>query len=200
MQTYSHFLLTAVLRRKINRKKKPPANATMLVGSVAPDVPLALLSLGYIIDRRFVHPDLPNERCGSPAFNDLYFNNRWWIAAHNIFHAPLPIFAFGLLGFANRRRAWGRALLWFAVGCGLHTAVDIFTHADDGPVITFPLEWHTRFHSPVSYWDEAHYGRVFRILEHSLDLLLILYLVYKKLTARNLRKTSSINRKERREK
>ncbi|MBP7590472.1 MAG: cobalamin biosynthesis protein CobQ, partial [Chloroflexi bacterium] len=62
----------------------------------------------------------------------------------------------------------------------LHTAVDIFTHADDGPVLTFPLDWHTRFKSPISYWDPAHYGRLVRLLEHLLDLLLVVWLLWRR--------------------
>jgi hypothetical protein len=71
-------------------------------------------------------------------------------------------------------------LFWFAAGCGLHTAVDILTHADDGPVLLFPLDWHKRFHSPISYWDAGHGGHVFRILEHLLDLFLVVYLLFQR--------------------
>lgn len=177
MQTYSHGLITAVLRRKI-----PQSDATaLLAGSVAPDLPLGLLSVGYVLDRRFVRPHLPDKTRCSPTYNDLYFNNPWWIAAHNILHAPLPLLMLGLIGYVWRRTGWGNWLFWFVVGCAGHSAVDIFTHADDGPVLTFPLDWHARFRSPISYWDAAHHGRTFRRLEHLLDVLLIAYLLWKQL-------------------
>ncbi|MCP4425706.1 MAG: hypothetical protein GY803_14515 [Chloroflexi bacterium] len=180
MQTYSHWLITAVLRPKIQRKRAQKQSAALLAGSVLPDVPLMLLSVGYALDRHILRPYLPDKTRCSPTYDDLYFHNPWWIAAHNIFHAPLPLFLFGLIGYLGRRRVWGGRLFWFAVGCSLHTAVDIFTHADDGPVLLFPLNWHTRFHSPISYWDAAHYGRLFRVFEHLLDLLLVGYLFFKK--------------------
>ncbi len=178
MQTYSHLLITAVIQRKTQCKSNP----ALLAGSVMPDLPLVLLSIGYILDRRFVRPHLPDKTRCSPTFNDLYFNNPWWIAAHNILHAPFPLFLFGLIGYLGRRHRWGAQLFWFAVGCGLHTAVDIFTHADDGPVLLFPLDWRKRFHSPVSYWDPAHHGRLFRLFEHLFDLLLVGYLLLQQKT------------------
>lgn len=176
MQTYSHFLLTAVLLQAISPKNQESA-PSLLAGSVSPDIPLALLSLGYVIDRRYIRRHLPDKTRCSPTYNDLYFNNPWWIAAYNSLHAPLPLLGLMLLGYLLRRQRLGRLLIWFAVGCGLHTAVDIFTHVDDGPALLFPLNWHYRFQAPVSYWDPQHGGRTFRLIEHLLDLLLIGYLL-----------------------
>ncbi|MCA9942638.1 MAG: metal-dependent hydrolase [Anaerolineales bacterium] len=179
MQTYSHFLLTAVLHKAI-LPNKPDAAAGLLAGSFAPDVPLALLSTGYVVDRRFIRRHLPDKTRCSPTYNDLYFNNPWWIAAHNSLHAPLPLFALAMIAILLRRR-W---LLWFAVSCGLHTAVDIFTHVDDGPALLFPLNWRYRFKAPVSYWDPAHGGRTFRLIEHLLDVMMILYLILQRTSAK----------------
>jgi hypothetical protein len=172
MQTYTHGLLTAVLTPK---HLTADSQAALLVGSMAPDVGLGLLTVGYLLDRRLLRPHLPDKTRCSPTYNDLYFNNRWWIAIHNSLHAPLPVLALLLLGYLVRRRAWGRRLFWFAVGCASHTVVDIFTHVDDGPVLMFPFDWHTRFTAPVSYWDARYNGRFFMLLEHLLDLLLVVY-------------------------
>ncbi len=180
MQTYSHFLLTAVLQKAF-APHDPEASSGLLAGSMAPDIPLGLLSLGYVVDRRYVRPHLPDKTRCSPTYNQLYFNNPWWIAVHNSLHAPLPLFVLALLGLLLRQR-W---LLWFAVGCGLHTAVDIFTHVDDGPALLFPLNWRYRFKGPISYWDQAHGGRTFRLLEHLLDVLLIGFLLYKRTKGAN---------------
>ena len=179
MQTYSHYLLTAALH-KVTKPKAPEAASGLLSGSVAPDVPFALLSLGYVIDRRFIRTHLPDKTRCSPTYNELFFNNPWWIATYNSLHAPLPLFGLALLGYFWRRQRLGRWLLWFVLGCSLHTAVDVVTHADDGPVLLFPLDWHKRFQSPISYWDPQHGGRTFRLLEHLLDLLLIGFLLYKR--------------------
>ncbi len=45
------------------------------------------------------------------------------------------------------------------ISCLLHSMIDVATHFDDGPVLFWPLDWSTRFASPVSYWDDDHYGR-----------------------------------------
>ncbi|MCB8975981.1 MAG: metal-dependent hydrolase [Ardenticatenaceae bacterium] len=180
MQTYSHWLITAVLPTSSPRRKQ-----ALRAGSVSPDVPLALLSAGYVLDRRYLRPHLPDKTRCSPTYNNLYFNNPWWIAAHNLLHAPLPLFFLGLMGYLWRQRAWGEWLLWFATGCGLHSAIDILTHADDGPVLFFPLEWHKRFRSPISYWDPAHGGRIFRLAEHVLDFGLVVWLVLQRKNGNN---------------
>ncbi|PIV26957.1 MAG: hypothetical protein COS37_03730, partial [Anaerolineae bacterium CG03_land_8_20_14_0_80_58_20] len=43
-------------------------------------------------------------------------------------------------------------------------------------VLFFPFDWHTRFYSPVSYWDKAHYASQFVYFEIGLNLVLIGYL------------------------
>ena len=174
MQTYSHGLLTAVFTPKHLPRDQQTA---LVVGSMAPDVGLGLLTVGYLLDRRLLRPHLPDKTRCSPTYNDLYFNNPWWIAIHNSLHAPLPLLTLLLLGFLGRRQAWGRRLFSFAVGCLAHAAVDIVTHVDDGPVLLFPFDWHGRFAGPVSYWDARYNGRLFRLLEHLLDVMLAIYLL-----------------------
>ena len=177
MRTYTHFLLTAVVQQHRQQRGLATEREALLAGAVVPDVPLTLLSIGYVLDRRLIRPHLPDKTRCSPTYNELYFHNPWWIAAYNILHAPLPLLLLGLLGILAQQQPWGRWLFWFAAGCGLHTAVDVLTHADDGPVLLFPLAWHTRFRSPISYWDPAYGGRFFRVGEHLLDLVLIAILI-----------------------
>ncbi len=172
MQTYSHLLLTAVLRRKIKQKTSNDPGNAFLLGSVLPDLPLVLISIAYVVHRRWICPDLPDKTRCSPTFDFMYFNNPWWIASHNLLHGPIMIALFALVGWWAMRRGlwWGKWLWWFALGCGLHSFIDILTHVNDGPVLFFPFDWHTRFTAPVSYWDPAHGGRQFGIFEHLLDV------------------------------
>lgn len=176
MQTYSHLILTAVLGQRIRHRTGHDPGLPFVVGSVLPDVPLGVLSLAYGVDRRWVRPHLPDKtRCG-PTYNRLYFTNRWWIALTSLFHAPFLLLVYALLGYGamQRGKGWGRSLLWLAAGCGLHTALDMVTHVDDGPVLGFPFDWQRRWAGPVSYWDEKHRGREFRLFEHLLDIGLII--------------------------
>lgn len=193
MRTYTHFLLTAVTYQHLQQRGLTAKREALLAGSVAPDVPLTLISIGYILDRRLMRPHLPDKTRCSPTYNELYFHNPWWIAAYNILHAPLPLLLLALLGILAQRQPWGRWLFWFAVGCGLHMALDVVTHADDGPVLLFPLNWHTRFRSPLSYWDPKYGGRLFRLGEHLLDLLLIAVLIEQHRQAKTNKHNSEIH-------
>lgn len=176
MQTYSHFLLTAVLGDRLKKKEVNISYGALLIGSFLPDVPLLLLTIAYVINRQFT-PGIPDEFIFGPNYDRLYFENPWWILGHNLFHAPLLIMIYGSIGWVamKRGRNWGKVLFWFAIGCGFHSAIDIFTHVNDGPVLFFPLNWTYRFAAPFSYWDPEHGGRIFAPLEHLLVLIMLLY-------------------------
>ena len=182
MQTYSHFLITAVFRDRMEHKKVVLSGKALLLGSVLPDVPLFLLTIGFMISRR-LNAGADNEFLFGPSFDTLYFTNPWWISGHNLFHAPLLILLYAAIGYALMRQTarpkwqkWGWPIIWFAAGCGLHSLIDILTHVDDGPVLFFPLNWTYRFRAPVSYWDPRHGGRIFGPLEHLLDVILLFFL------------------------
>lgn len=173
MQTYSHLLLTALIRERIKLRSLVPSKA-FLLGSVAPDLPLALLTLIYWAERRIEFG--PGVALFGPGYDQLYFRDPLWIAGHNIFHAPL--IAFSLAAFAYRRTflhgaaRWSR-FFWFWSGCALHSLLDIFTHYDDGPLLLFPFDWTTRFYSVVSYWDPRHYAGLVAPIEHALDVFAV---------------------------
>ena len=177
LNTPSHFLMTAVLARS---QRRPLPNAPLLWGSIAPDIPLWGLSLGGWV---YFHygVGLGTAETFRLMFDDLYFNHPFWLAAHNFLHAPMVI-AIGLV-LALRWRRWRpvavRSLRWlcFFAACGLHCVVDIFTHADDGPLVGFPLNWQWRFASPVSYWDPRYGGDIFQWFELAFDLLAAAYLL-----------------------
>lgn len=182
MQTYSHLLITAVLGDQIRQKRAVNPGTAFLLGSVLPDVPLFFLTAGYFVSRR-VNAGAADEFLFGASFDALYFTNPWWIAAHNLFHAPLLILLYAGVGYGLLRqtahpgwRKWGWPLIWLAAGCGLHGLIDIFTHVNDGPVLFFPLNWTYRFQAPISYWDPRHGGRIFGPIEHLFDLALLMYL------------------------
>lgn len=151
--------------------------SAVLWGSVAPDIPLYLLTFGTL---GWMHWKLgwSGEQTARLMFGQLYFHNPWWIAAHNLLHAPILLLA----GLAATRLLRPRAprtahwLFWFFAACLLHSVVDVLTHYDDGPLVFFPFDWTFRVHSPVSYWDPAHHGREFARAEMAFDLVLLLYL------------------------
>ncbi|MEM6431679.1 MAG: hypothetical protein AAF708_20745, partial [Deinococcota bacterium] len=131
-------------------------------------------------------------------FDDLYFNNPWWMAAHNTLQAPFILAGALILLWPYRNQAsykFRHWLFWFMASCSLHSFIDILTHNDDGPLLLFPFNWRVRFESPVSYWDVDHYGGVFTIFEGILNVLLLVYLAwphYKRWLARRREKASSL--------
>ena len=192
MQTYSHYIMTAVLGRVVKKQQAradagrwPPLRHTsLLLGSVAPDVPLIAITLGLLLaDVAGVKlSDNSGQVVSSNVgylFETLFFHSPWVKAAHNLFHAPLLVLSYTALGYWawQQKRGWGPALFWFGLACTLHTAIDIPLHYDDGPLLFFPFDWQSRFYSPVSYWDPARYGRPFAIFEHLLVLGMVLYLI-----------------------
>ena len=181
MQTYSHLLITAVFNEKLKEKSVAVASKALLIGSVAPDVPLILISIGFIAYTQFINPVGAGDGLFIESYDQNYFNNPYWIASHNLLHAPLLLLLYGGIGFWRMKKGdgWGKALFWFAIGCGLHSTLDIFTHVHDGPVLFFPFNWTYRFASPVSYWDPEHGGNIFSPLEHLLDVGILIYLFVK---------------------
>lgn len=181
MNTPSHLLITWAIKKGMNLNQKPVHGAAFLWGSVMPDLPLTVLTIGYAAYRQWIAPI--DEFIFGPTYDALYFSNPWWIVGHNLFHSPLILAVLAVLGYwsmqnwpTQRGQKWGFALLWFAAGCGLHSFIDIFTHHNDGPLLFFPLNWQLRFISPVSYWDPNHYGTIFAPIELALDLAILAWM------------------------
>lgn len=181
MQTYSHLLITAVFNEKLKEKGVAVASKALLFGSITPDIPLVFITIGFVTYTQFINPVGTGDGSFIESYDQLYFTNLYWIASHNLFHAPLLLFLYGGIGFWRMKKGngWGRMLLWFAIGCGLHSTIDIFTHVHDGPVLFFPFNWTYRFSSPISYWDPEHGGNIFAPLEHLLDVGILIYLFVK---------------------
>ncbi len=176
MNTPTHFLMTAALR-----KAAPDAGivtSAFLIGSVAPDIPLYLLSLGGLA-YFCLFLGWTSGKAAQHMYDTLYFSDPWWIGFHNLFHTPVVL---GLLvlvarvaqGRLPRTAAW---VTWFAYAALIHFVVDVFTHTGDGPLLLWPIEWTLRFDSPISYWDPRYYGRQFFVFEVIFDTLLLAYLL-----------------------
>lgn len=168
--------MTALAHRRLSARGEEALPATFLLGSILPDIPLALLSAGFLLQRRC--QGLEAALCGE-VYDGYYFGDPLWLTGHNLFHTPPLILLYFLAGRWGMRRGqrWGRPLLWLALGFALHSLVDILTHATDGPLLFFPFDWHTRFASPISYWDPDYGGRVVGLLERLLAAGIALFLL-----------------------
>ena len=180
MQTPSHFLVTAVLAHKAPSTRHRLHTSAFLVGSVLPDLPLLLLTIGYEIYYRWFATPPSSGSIMEYLHFELFFTDPVWIISHNFFHSlviNVVLLGVGYWGMQRKWR-WARPLFWLSIGSLFHTVLDIFTHHSDGPLLFFPLSWSYRFASPISYWEGAYFGRAFTVFEYTLNSLLLAYFVW----------------------
>jgi hypothetical protein len=182
MNTPSHVLINLALKSAGKKRTENIPWTAVFLGSFMPDVPLGILSFATLFYYREI---LGNQSPGlmESVLHPLYFTNPFWISAHHLLHAPLALGLYLVLLWRWRARPgkfqyW---LFWFVVSSALHVSVDILTHFNDGPLLFWPLNWGFRFHSPISYWDPAHFGTQFMIFELILDAGLLGYLLMPKI-------------------
>lgn len=198
MQTYSHYIITATLNRVCKQKEStngqlqiaeqplPPLKSfPLMLGSIMPDIPLIILSISFILYDRLRGVEIGFEGDSSLSmtmwlFQDAFFNEWWVKSLHNLFHGPLMVLAYIVIGYKmwTRGYGWASSFFWFAIACLIHTAIDIPLHYDDGPLLLFPINMNIRFYSPISYWDRDHYGNIAASVEHILILGLLVFLIY----------------------
>lgn len=134
-----------------------------VIGGLAPDVGLYVLTAGAALYYPAAR-GLSLDETFRLVFDDLFYNAPLFLVVHNLLHAPLVLAALVGVGTWARRRTpytrLGGAVQAFALGCAVHTALDIGVHHDDGPLLLFPFDLSLRFASPVSYYDPAHHGSV----------------------------------------
>ena len=174
MQTPSHLVIAAAASKAFSGV--PTYSSAFLIGSVAPDVPLYVLSLVGGLYYTRVKKMTP-QAAAELMFSKLFFKHPLWIVAHNLLHSPtlLLLLLVPLWWQESAAASW---LFWFLASCLLHTLIDIPVHHDDGPLLFFPFQWRTRFISPVSYWDRARGAGWFMWLEGGVVVALLIYLAW----------------------
>lgn len=168
--------MTAALRKALPRLEMN--TSAVLIGSVAADIPLFILSAGaYVYFHNVLQWSLGDTF--RHMYDHLYFEDPYWKTFHNFLHVPVGLLACLLVATAIRTRrprisAW---FMWFIAACALHTCVDVLTHHDDGPLLLWPFNWSYRFQSPISYWDSNHYGTQFALIELVFDAGCTVFLI-----------------------
>ena len=137
-----------------------------VAGGLAPDIGLYALSAGAGIFFPLVR-GMTFQESMKHAFDDLFFDDPAWVAIHNSLHSPVVLAGLAAVGKLTK----SNRLVAFAAGCKLHTAMDIPVHHNDGPLVFFPLDWKTRFDSPVSYYDADHYGKIVAPIDFAITFL-----------------------------
>ena len=156
MQTPTHAILALALLAKEGDSKR---NRIVLAGALIPD--LFIYVCWIWLTSRGVDQ--------GKIWNEIYFQDgvQFWSGLSN----SVPIYAaLALAGWIYRKKTWGLMLLIFALAALTHMATDFPFHAEDAHQHFWPFS-HWKFHSPLSYWDPRHYGRIIGSLETLLALL-----------------------------
>ena len=183
MNTQTHLLLAAALFCRPGHRGR---NAAVLAGAFAPDLGVyglfAWSKLAGVPEAdvwRRIYFAEPMQTIQA-VFNSVPLYAVLLIAGMALL-APLSRTERAVAGAGAQQPAsggdwWsfvdGRSWLGlFALAALVHLAGDLPLHADDAHRHFWPLtDW--RFHSPISYWDRAHYGGVFSLVEAALGVAL----------------------------
>jgi hypothetical protein len=162
MNTQSHALMGAVLFGRAVPKRAWVG----LFGGVIPDVPMLAIVFTLMA-------------AGVPApqiFDHMYWEN-WWQITNAIAHSFLLWGGLLALGLATRKTADDRwsLLTIFAGSALLHACIDFLVHREDAHMSFWPLSRY-KFMSPVSYYDPAHFGRIFELFEMAIGVAMALLL------------------------
>jgi membrane-bound metal-dependent hydrolase YbcI (DUF457 family) len=160
VNTQTHVLMGAALFGSAASSGQTLAAAA---GGLAPDLPMIAMVLGA----RWIMRHSPRE-----IFGTLYFSPSWqgWLA-------PWHSIPFWVAGSATSWAAGTGAALAFAASGLAHVVCDFFLHHTDAHRQFWPFsDW--RFRSPLSYWDNAHHGRLIRALELVLAASFSALLIY----------------------
>ena len=177
VNSQTHLLISAAL---LARPDRPLRNAAVIAGAILPDASIYALVTWAKMN------DVPERT----IWRELYWQDPWQTVG--AITNSVPLFAAGLILCAillilSQRLVeristktykgvflpafWLFGLFFFA-SCLLHIAFDLPVHAADAHRHFWPLsDW--RFHSPLSYWDNAHHAQWVSIFEIGLGLLLV---------------------------
>ena len=168
MMTQTHLIFGLAAFGKPDSAKVTTA---ALIGALLPDLSLYAMA-GWHLFVLETSPDV--------VFNQLYFSEAW----HSVFRIDNSILLWGL---ALVLSVMLKSKVAFAL-CGaalLHLFLDFPLHHDDGRAHFWPITtW--IFESPVSYWDDRHFGHVVAPVEIIASLVACLY-IFRKWAGRKMR-------------
>lgn len=158
MNTPAHAIVNLAL---LGRKHRPEWNPLIIWGAIIPDLSMfgfyLWLRLGTDISERQI-------------WRVEYFRPSWQLVFDG-FHS-IPLALIGLVVMLKAKRT-GIALLFASVA--LHALEDLPVHHDDAHRHFLPFS-NFRFISPVSYWDEDHFGAIAGSTELLLMITASLYI------------------------
>ena len=161
MNTPAHLIFAAAAFARPHERRRTLA---ALAGAITPDLSLYLMA-GIAIFAMGISP--------SYVFDTLYFSDGWQM----VFKIDNSFILWGLgLGLGWLLKS--PTVMVFAGAGLLHLAFDFPLHHDDGRAHFWPLSnW--VFESPVSYWDNRHYGWIVGPIEMLVSFALCVILFFR---------------------
>ena len=181
METYSHAFFTWALA-KHGIKAGRAAGIAGAVGATFPDLP-SFAGTAYYVGTAYLREGWSSMH-SEKLLDAIYFNGPFGGTA-SVLHSAVPVVALLVLYrvLKLRRRDRRRFLLWFLLGWLGHTIADFLTHVDDTRPLLWPIsDW--EWSSPVSYYNPLYYGREFFAVSHGLILLVVSWLLLKRVVSR----------------
>ena len=159
MTTQSHVILNIAF---LSKRDKPFLHCYAFIGAVLPDLPMFV----FFVVETFIRKTPQRELWDSRYFTDA------WQTFFDLFNAiPLILILLGIGYYLLN----SEKITVFAWSMLIHCFFVFMTHHDDGHHHFFPLSDFV-FESPISYWDEDHYGRVVAPIERLVILVASIYL------------------------
>lgn len=181
METYAHAFFTWAAVKHGFRSGRPAA-ISGAAGSVLPDLP-SFAGVAYYSGTGYFREGW--SALGSEEMlQAIYFTGPFGGTGSALHSLVFPVALIGLYALVRLGRVdTRRILLWFLIGWAGHTVADFLTHVDDTRPLFWPIlgwEWS----SPVSYYNDAYYGRQFFFVEHGAIVVTMILLLFKRLRRR----------------
>ena len=163
----------SVLSSSWSHDKFKVAATAAFVGALLPDA--SLFAMFAIAKAQGVTAEV--------IFSEWYYSDYWQglgaITNSIPVYAALTLVAWllqrSITNISSNLKRWIQACLVIGLAALIHTLTDLPLHHDDGHPHFWPFSnW--VFESPVSYWDPAHFGAQWTIIEFLVAGILIVFL------------------------
>ncbi|WP_226580540.1 metal-dependent hydrolase [Halobacillus litoralis] len=158
-----------------------------IFGSILPDIVYYVMFLYLIIRRKAwqVIDDPDPMRSLFGLVHDLFEHPVVFVlrqAGHSVFVWAI-VFIIILVWKGRKLSKWtAAAYAWLG-----HIVIDLLTHVNDAVPMFYPISSYT-FRGPVSYWDDDYHAAAFSMVNTTLILLTLIYLIVQKFRKRRSQK------------
>lgn len=171
MKSPTHFAIGHLLAPRLPGTGKNKIK-WVIASAILPGLALIVVVLGcWLANTKFATQHLEFEILVE-RIDGYYFSNPIFISFHHLLHSPVSLITLFLAWwvFSSTNRTRDLRGFWFLSGAMSHSFVDIFSHAKDGVLIFWPINWSYRFDAGVNQWDMGKGAMTLILLEAGIGL------------------------------